>query len=174
MPFSNSPTRQIEAGDTPGFNDDQISRPMAAQNILKGKASVQVAGIITIATTANAIGNAPFVPVRSVDNSAGSPGDLETRGVGPNQPVALKLTTGPIQPGTYVQIGATDGEVIAWTKANNGLRYARYIGKEAGVWSQSGSTPFDQDLSTGVIPDQPLASGEVGWFFLIDAEVVDA
>jgi len=63
MTFSTSPTRQIEAGDTPGFDDDQKSRKMAAENILKGVASVQISGIVTIATSANAAQNSPFVPM---------------------------------------------------------------------------------------------------------------
>lgn len=170
--FSTSPTRQIEAGDTPGFNDDQKSRPMAAQNIPKGTASLNIAGNITIATAAlvtSGIPHSPFVPVESKDNSGGSTGDLEIRGVVPGQMVALTATTGPIQPGTYVQIGATAGQVIAWVGDNNQKRYARYFGKEAGVFSRGSGGPFIEDLSTGVIPDQPLLSGEVGWFTLMEA-----
>jgi len=174
MTFSTSPTRQIEAGDTPGFNDDQKSRRMAAQNILKGVASVQIVGVITIATSANVAQNAPFVPIESKDNSAGSPGDLEIRGVGPGQPVALTAATDvtEIFPGDYVQISDTDaGQVEEWDKATNDLRYARYWGKEAAVFSRAAGTPFNELLSTGVIPDESLLASEVGWFQLVEASV---
>lgn len=174
MPFSTSPTRQIEAGDTPGFDDDQKSRNMAAQNILKGTACVQILGVVTIATSANAAQNSPFVPVETKDNSAGSPGDLEIKGVVADQPVALTAATDvtEIFPGDLVQISDTDaGQVEEWDKATNDLRYARYWGKEAGVFSRNSSTPFEELLSTGVIPDESLLAGEVGWFKLVEASV---
>lgn len=172
MPFSTSPTRQIQAGDTPGFNDDQKSRRMASENILKGVASVVISGFVTIATSANSAQNSPFVPTQSKDNSAGSPGDLETRGVGPGQPVALTAAsdTSEIFPGDYVQISDTvPGQVENWDKATNDLRYARYFGKEAAIFSRNGSTPFNELLSTGVIPDESLVANEIGWFQLVEA-----
>jgi len=169
--FSTSPTRQIQAGDTPGFNDDQISRREAAENIPKGTPCFQVDGVITITTNTLATGNyAPFVPVETKDNSGGSIGDLEIRGVGPLQQVAMELESGTLNPGDYVQVNTSgSGELIPWTKAANERRYARYFGREAGVFSRDGTTPFSEDLSVGVIPDQPLTAGEIGWFTLLEA-----
>jgi len=168
--FSTSPTREIEAGDTPGFNDDQISRNMAIENIPKGTASVQIAGVINIATTSNTFTVdppvAPFVPVESKDNSGDD--DLEIRGVGPGQMVALTLESGPVEPGEYVQIGSA-GLVVAWGAGSNQTKYARYFGKEAGVFSRGAGSPFTEDLSVGVIPDQTLETGEIGWFTLMEA-----
>lgn len=169
--FGTSPTRQIEAGDTPGFNDDQISRLQSGQNIPKGTPSVQIAGVVTIANVTNTVAGipvAPFVPVESKDNSTPVTG-AEIRGVGPNQMVAITLKTGPVEPGEYVQIVGTAGEIIAWTAASNQTKYARYFGKEAGVFSRDSLTPFTENLSTGVIPDQTLATGEIGWFTLMEA-----
>lgn len=167
--FSTSPTRQIEAGDTPGFNDDQISRNMAVENIPKGTPTFQVNGVITIVTDALAIQNfAPFVPVESKDNSLNL--DLEIRGIGPLQQVAMELLSGTLNPGDYVQVNTTGaGQIIPWNKGANQRRYARYFGKEAGVFSRDGSTPFSEDLSVGVIPDQPLTAGQIGWFTLLEA-----
>ena len=170
MTFSTSPTRQIEAGDTPGFNDDQISRLQSDQNIPKGTPCVQIAGVVTIANVTNissSIPVAPFVPVESKDNSTPVTG-AEIRGVGPNQMVALTLKTGPVEPGEYVQITGTAGEIIAWI-GDNQRKYARYFGKEAGVFSRGSGAPFIEDLSTGVIPDQTLAADEIGWFTLMEA-----
>ncbi len=167
--FGTSPTRQIEAGDTPGFNDDQISRNMAVENIPKGTPTFQKNGVITITTNGDATGNfAPFVPVESKDNS--SDDDLEIRGVGPLQQVAMELFSGTLNPGDYAQVNTSgSGQIIPWTKAANERRYARYFGKEAGVFSRDGTTPFTEDLSVGVIPDQPLTAGEIGWFTLLEA-----
>lgn len=172
MPFSNSPTRQIEAGDTPGFDDDQKSRKMAAQNISKGIACVQILGVVTIATSGNVANNSPFVPVQSKDNSTGAPGDLEIRGVTADQPVALTAASDTVEifPGDLVQISDTEaGKVEDWNKTANDLRYARYWGKEAGVFSRAGATPFEELLSTGIIPDESLLAGQVGWFKLVEA-----
>lgn len=167
--FSTSPTRQIEAGDTPGFNDDQISRNMAVENIPKGTPTFQVDGVITITTNTLATGNfAPFVPIESKDNSTDD--DLEIRGVGPLQQVALTLFSGTLNPGDYAQVNTINsGQIIPWTKAANERRYARYFGKEAGVFSRGAATPFTESLSVGVIPDQPLTAGEIGWFTLMEA-----
>lgn len=169
--FSTSPTRQIEAGDTPGFNDDQISRLQSDENIPKGTPCVQIAGVVTIAKANNVnqtVPVAPFVPVESKDNSTPVSG-AEIRGVGPGQMVALTLATGPVEPGEYIQQGSGTATLIAWVGDNNQLKYARYFGKEAGVFSRDGTTPHKEDLSVGVIPDQTLASGEIGWFTLMEA-----
>jgi len=170
--FSTSPTRQIEAGDTPGFNDDQKSRREAAENIAKGTPCFQVDGVITITTNTLATGNyAPFVPVESKDNSGGSIGDLEIRGVVPGQMVAMELKTGTLNPGDYVQVNTVNaGQIIPWAKTSNQRRYARYFGREAGVFSRGNlAADFAENLSVGVIPDQPLTANEIGWFQLVEA-----
>ena len=33
----------------------------------------------------------------------------------------------------------------------------------------AGTTPFDQALSTGIVPDENLADEEVGWFQLVES-----
>lgn len=162
------PTQPIEAGDTPDFDDNQVSRLMAAGTILKGQASVMLSGVVTIATSTNAPGFSPFVPIESKTNTNGT----EIRGVTSDQFVALttdeNVTT--LDPGDLVQISNTiDGTVEAWDETNNDKRYARYIGKEAGLLTQDGSTPFTVSLSTGVIPDQTISANEVGWFKLLEA-----
>lgn len=171
MSFSVASTRKLQAGDTPGFNDEQVSRKMAAQNIEKGKACVIIAGAVTLATAANHLSQTPFVPTESTDNSTGAIGDLQIQGVGPTKEVALKLVTGAttINPDDLVQISATTGEVEAWDKADNNARYARYIGIAAGVYAKGSASPFDESLSVGRKPDEPLTAGNAGWFMLLEA-----
>ncbi len=164
MSFSVNPTRNIKKGDTPDLGDGQQSIRMAAQNIPRGTMCAVVAGFVTIATIANSIDNSRFVPIQDKDNSTGSPGDLETRGVSAPQLVALE-TLDQIEVGGFVEVSATDGIVQA---ATTGAKVARYLGKEAALLLTNGSTPFEQSLSAGVVPDDPLLVGETGWFRLIE------
>lgn len=168
MSFSVSPTRNIKAGDTPDLNDGQQSIRMAAQNIPRGALSSVIAGIVTVATPANSIDNSRFVPIESKDNSTGSPGDLEIKGVSAPQKVALiSADTGvTINVGDFVQVSTTNnGEVEL---ATTGAKVARYLGKEAALLDTNLSTPFDQSLTEGVVPDEPLIAGDIGWFQLIE------
>lgn len=164
------PTQAIEAGDTPDFDDNQVSRLMAAGTISKGQASVMIDGVVNIATagSANSKGHSPFVPIETKTNTNGD----EIRGVTSDQFVALTSDNSgtPIFPGDLMKIGAQDGTVISWLPGDAiDEIYARYIGKEAGILTQGAGTPFTISLSTGVIPDQSLGADEVGWFKLIEA-----
>lgn len=164
MSFSTSPTRNIQKGDTPDLNDGQQSIRMSAENILRGTFCAVVAGIVTIGTIANSVGNSRFVPLQNKDNSAGSPGDLEIKGVSAPQKVALE-TLDQIEVSGFAEVSATDGIVQA---ATTGAKVARYLGKEAGLLDTNTGTPFEQTLTDGVVPDEPLLAGETGWFQLIE------
>lgn len=166
--FSSSQTRPIAQGDTPSIvNQKTRTIQMAAQNILKGSPCVVVAGIVTLATNANVAGNSKVVPVESIDNSAGSPGDFNIKIVdaGPETGPFVALTsTEALDVDEFVEINASN-EVIAFSA---GTRFARYLGKEAGVFAIDGVTPFDQSLSPGQVPVQPLLVDEVGWFKILE------
>jgi len=164
MSFSTSPTRNIQKGDTPDLNDGQQSIRMAAENIPRGTMSAVVAGFVTIATIANSIDNSRFVPIENKDNSGGSPGDLEIKGVTATQKVALE-TLDQIEVGGFAEVSATAGIVQA---ATSGAKVARYLGKEAALLDTNVSTPFEQTLTVGVVPDEPLLAGETGWFQLVE------
>lgn len=164
MSFSTSATRNIKQGDTPDLNDGQLSRRMAAQNIPRGTMCAVVSGIITIGTVANSVGNARFVPIENKDNSGGSPGDLEIKGVTATQRVAL-TTLDQIEVDGFAELSATDGVVQA---ATSGAKVARYLGKEAALLDTNTLTPFEQTLTDGVVPDDPLLTGETGWFQLVE------
>jgi len=168
LPFGSSQTRPIAQGDTPSIvNQKTRTIPMAAQNIRKGKPCVIVTGIVTLATNANVTGNSKVVPVESIDNSAGSPSDFNIKIVdaGPETGPFVALTsTEALDVDEFVEINASN-EVIAFA---TGTRFARYLGKEAGVFSIDGSTPFDHSLSPGQVPVQSLLVNEVGWFKILE------
>lgn len=164
MSFGNSPTRNIQQGDTPDLNDGQQSIRMAAQNIPRGTMCVVLSGLVTIATTGNIAVNSRFVPIEDKDNSAGSPGDLEIKGVTAPQRVALS-TFDEIEVGEFAEMSSTDGQVKA---ATINPKVARYLGREAALLNTNLSIPFDQTLTDGVVPDEPLLAGETGWFQLIE------
>ena len=164
MSFSVNPTRNIQKGDTPDLNDGQQSIRMAAENIPRGTMCAVVAGIVTIGTIANSVENSRFVPIENKDNSAGVSGDLEIKGVTATQKVALE-TLDQIEVGGFAELSATDGVVQA---ATTGAKVARYLGKEAALLDTNAGTPFEQTLTQGVVPDEPLLAGETGWFQLVE------
>lgn len=168
MSFTKDPTRQIEAGDTPGFDDEVLSRLMSVADIPKGIPCIIEDGIVTIATAAIAPGQTPFVPVESKDNDPQL--NLEIKGITATQRVAMKYTEdGTINPGDYVEVDTAAGELQKWQGAINNTRYARYLGKEAGVFSRGDTSPYKEDLSKGVVPDQALTQNQIGWFQLVEA-----
>jgi len=168
---SSGGTRNIEAGDTPGLDYLGVSVAMGeGENLTKGTPCFIVGGfVVTAATTENGSPTVPVVPTESIDNSAGLDGDLEIRVILPNQPIAL-TAGGPFTVGQYATI-VTDGIITALsnTATNTTRKFARYMGKEAAVFSIDSTTPFDQSLSTGIVPDQSLALDEVGWFMLVES-----
>lgn len=165
--FGTSQTRPIAQGDTPSIvNQKTRTIPMAVQNVVKGKPCVVIAGLVTIATAANVIAaNSSVVPVESVDNSNNDGLNIKVVDAGPETGPFVALTSSvALTVDEYVSIDATP-VIIAFI---SGVKYARYIGKEAGVFSIDGSTPFDQSLSSGQVPVQPLLADEVGWFKIVE------
>ena len=166
MSFTNTQTRPIAQGDTPSIvNQKTRTIPMAVQNIAKGSPCVVISGLVTIATDANVIAaNPSVVPVESVDNT-GDGLNIKVVDAGPETGPYVALTSSvPLTVDQYVSIDATP-EIIAFT---SGVKYARYIGKEAGVFAIDGSTPYDQSISPGQVPVQPLLVDEVGWFKIVE------
>ena len=176
--FSVGPTRDVQPGDTPDLNDSLLSRGIAAVNLQRGQACFIKAGVVTVAAVADALaGYAAFVPVESVDNSGGGAGDLEASGVTPPQRVALAAedSSAVLEPGDYVKIAATSGEVEKWvvTTDDQRLKYARYLGKEAALLDRDAVTLFGESLTPGIVPDQsltPVTGANVGWFQLMESQ----
>lgn len=177
--FPVGPTRRIQKGDTPDLNDGLLSRAIAAAlNLARGDASVLVGGNITLATVAlTSAGNAPFVPIESVDNTGGG---LEASGVAAPQRVALEVeaSSAALDPGEYVKPSSNgDGTVEKWVAGTDDdhEKYARYLGKEAALLDRDTITPFDETLTVGIVPDQTLtptavAAENVGWFQLVESQ----
>lgn len=171
MSFTSSDgVRAIAQGDTPTLDDLGVSVAMGAENIVKGTPCYIVGGFVVTAVSAeNDSPTVPCVPTESKDNSAGSPGDLQLRVVLPHQVVAL-TGSGTFTVGQYATILSTGViTALANTATNTTRKYARYLGKEAAIFAIAASTPFDQTLSDGIVPDQDLATTEVGWFVLVES-----
>ncbi len=178
--FTPGPTRDVEPGDTPDLNDGLLSRSQAAENIARGVACYIIDGDVTIATSGvAATGHTMFVPIQSVDNSGGAPGDTEISGVIAPQRVALtfETITGALTlfPGDYVKISATTpGIVNRWIPGSDAapLKYARFLGIEAALLDKNALTPFDETLTPGIVPDQSVTGTNlqqfVGWFQLME------
>ena len=182
--FTAGPTRDVQAGDTPDLNDGLLSRPQAAQNIPRGTCCyiVSSTGAITIGLQADSLlGSSPFVPIESIDNSGGSIGDTEMSGITAPQRVAVRIrmdtTDGIIvRPGDYLKV--SEDVLGTLHKFNNGdadaTKYARYLGREAALLDRAVATPFDETLTTGIVPDQDLTGVDgdilVGWVQLKENE----
>lgn len=176
--FPIGPTRRIQAGDTPDLNDGLLSRLIVnTLNLSRGDACLLVSGEITLSTVAlMAAGHAPFVPIESVDNSGDG---LEASGVEAPQRVALlvEASSTALAPGDFVKPSSNaDGTVEAWIPTTDAHfeKYAKYLGKEAALLDRDTSTPFDESLTVGIVPDQTLtptaaAADNVGWFQLMEA-----
>jgi hypothetical protein len=174
--FSTGPTRQIQPGDTPDLNDGLLSREAAVDNIARGEACFVIGGLVTVATQSlDDAGHSPFVPVESVDNSGNA--NLPISGVSNPQRVAMRVeaSSAAIDPGEYVKISATDGQVEKWdiTTDAGELKYAKYLGKEATLLNRAAASPFGETLTAGIVPDQTLTpsagttdDNNVGWFQL--------
>lgn len=187
--FTAGPTRAVQPGDTPDLNDGLLSRIQDATNIPRGTACYinsesTPPGAVTIGTTALGLaGNAPFVPIESIDNSAGAIADTEMSGVGAPQRVALTFETTnteaaaglTLSPGDYVKISTdTPGVVSKWISGTDvlSLKYARFLGIEAALLDRDLVTPFEETLTPGIIPDQSVTGADlaqfVGWFQLME------
>ena len=176
--FEVGPTRDVQAGDTPDLNDGLLSRLIVnTLQLQRGNACVLVAGEITIATQSLTVaGHTPFVPIESVDNTNDG---LEASGVTAPQRVALlvEASSSPLAPGEYVKASSgADGTVERWVPSTGDQRekYARYLGKEAGLLDRAVADPFDETLTSGIVPDETLTptaddADNVGWFQLIES-----
>lgn len=143
------------AGMTMSIPPEVFYIGMAAQLISAGQACVVISGVVTIATanSANRVGNAPFVPIQTIDNSAGSSGSKTIGGVGGGQRITVTTDT-VLHPFDYVKIGTNAGNVqqfIAGTD-NVNLVYGKYITAESAVFARAGSSPYAETLSAGQVP----------------------
>lgn len=180
--FSTGPTRQVQPGDTPDLNDGLLSRSIAAGlNLTRGICSYIVNGDITVATqTLSLAGHSPFVPIESVDNTGGG---LEASGVTSPQRVAVTIrldtTDGlTINPGDYLKVSDdTIGQLHRWDNGDvDASKFARFLGIEAALLDRNASTPFDETLTPGIVPDQSVTGADgdtfVGWVQLMENSAI--
>ena len=174
-------TRQVQPGDTPDLNDGLLSRNVTAGGspvtIIRGEATFLIDGVVTQATAAFALnGYTPFVPIEGVTAAANTSEPIS--GVGAPQRVALQVkeNSTALNPGDYVKpiAGEVEKFLTGATADDARLKYARYLGKEAALLDTATSTPFNEKLTVGIVPDQTLTPSStvddpanVGWFQLM-------
>jgi len=163
-----NPYQALVIGMTMSIPPEVFYLPMAAQNLAAGNCCVVIAGVVTLATTSNRAGNAPFVPIESIDNSGGSSGSKTIGGVGPRQRVTV-LTVSNLETNDYVKISSTDGQVTKFIAGTDDadLIYGRYLSEEGAVFSRSATTPYTETLSGG---QKPLLNALAGDVVIIELE----
>lgn len=160
----------LQLGETARPHPKVEYLPMAAENIARGTVCVVDDGNVTIATTAltaAAVANRTCVAIESVDNSGGSAGDLNIGVVFAPEIVAVQTKTA-LNPGDFLKV-VTAGTVSELVDTDDlDIKVGAYVGKEAAVFSRASTTPFQETLSAGIVPDQDAAIDDIVWIQLID------
>ena len=141
----------------------------ASTTITKGEVVIQDAGGDLITQTTTPAQGPHYVALETVDNSSGADNDLQC-------PIAIAghyvtvIADGTIEPGDYVQ-GATGtaGQVITDAGGAEGLRVGIYFGKEGGIITKAGTTPFAETFADAADFNPATASdGDVVEILLVD------
>ena len=102
-----------------------------------------------------------FVALETIDNSAGSAGDLSA-------PVAVSghyvtvVADGVIRPGARVQVSATTAGQVITAAGDIDQQLGWYTGKEGGTISKDSSTPFQETFTDDSdFPPVACADGDI-------------
>jgi len=112
-----------------------------------------------------------FVALADADNSSGANGAISCPLAVPGHYVTV-VADGTIRPGRRVVIsGDTAGRVIEYVAASHTVDQivGLYVGKEAGIVTKSGDTPFLETISDSAdFPPSNAASGDIVEIVLAD------
>src|SRR3990167_1964675 len=150
MVTPSAPYQAFAAGDVVSLNFIAEYYPINAVALVKGNLLVKIgASNLAIAPTTAVAGSKYFVAIESKDNSGGSAADLSI-GVAKAGDIVGVITTTALIAGDPVKsstsIAGRVEKFIVGTDAE-GLKVGYYVGKEAGVFARSGSTPYAETLS---------------------------
>lgn len=137
--------------------------------ITKGQVVVPDAGgdLVVASTTPQ---QGPFyVALETVDNTSGADNDLQCP-VAVNGHYVTVIANGDITPGDAVQQSTTTaGQVITWAGVVEGQKVGIYFGKEGGIVSKSGTTPFLESYTDGAdFNPTDAANGDVIEILLVN------
>jgi hypothetical protein len=133
----------------------------ASTTITKGNVCELSSGFLVPSPTAATADVNHFVALETVDNSAGANG-ATTAPVAVTGHYATVVADGVIRPGARVQIsGSTAGQVIT-SAGDIEKSIGWYTGKEGGIISKDGSTPFQETfVDNSDFPPVACADGDV-------------
>jgi hypothetical protein len=136
---------------------------LAATTITKGQVcELDVStGYLKTSPVGATVDLAHFVALETVDNSAGSSGDL-TAPVAVNGHYVTVVADGAIRPGARVQVsGSTAGQVIT-AAATITKQIGWYTGKEGGIIAKAATTPFQETFTDDSdFPPVAAADGDI-------------
>ena len=102
-----------------------------------------------------------FVALETIDNSAGSAGDLSA-------PVAVSghyvtvVADGAIRPGARLQISASTAGQVITTGGGGNKQIGWYTGKEGGIIAKAATTPFQETFTDDSdFPPVAAADGDI-------------
>jgi hypothetical protein len=150
MVTPSAPYQAFAAGDVVSLNFIAEYYPINAVSLAKGKLLVKIgASNLAISPTTAVAGSKYFVSIEAKDNSGGAAADLSIGVAKAGDIVGVQTTTiliagDPVKSSTTVT-GCVE-KFIVGTDAE-GLKVGYYVGKEAGVFARSGSTPYAETLS---------------------------
>lgn len=163
-----APFRAIEAGDVLelGF----LAKYFRISNILVTKGDILVPNItpgasaFLIKPVVSAISSQFYVAIETVDNSAGSAGDLSIGVASDGDLVALKSGSIMVAGDTVGIDASVVTEVITIdpdVAASLNLKVGTYEGKEAATFDRDTSTPFTETLNGSRIFPDNAADGDI-------------
>jgi hypothetical protein len=164
MVTPSAPYQALAAGDVVSLNFIAKYFPINAVSLAKGKLLAKIgASNLAIAPTTAVAGSKYYVSIEAKDNSGGADGALSIGVASSGDQVAVQTTTALI-PGDPVKSSTTVAgcveKFIVGTDAE-GLKVGYYVGKEAGVFARSGSTPYAETISGSRILPSDAAINDI-------------
>ena len=133
----------------------------AATTITKGNVCELSSGYLVASPTAATVDVNHFVSLETIDNSAGSDGDL-TAPVAVSGHYVTVVADGVIRPGARVQISASTAGQVITAGATITKQLGWYTGKEGGVINEDSSTPYQETfVDSGDFPPVACADGDI-------------
>ena len=133
----------------------------ASTTITKGNVCELSSGYLVASPTTATVDVNHFVALETVDNSAGANGAL-TAPVAVSGHYVTVVADGVIRPGARLQISASTAGQVITTGGGGNKQIGWYTGKEGGIISKDGSTPYQETFAdNGDFPPVACADGDI-------------
>ena len=133
----------------------------AATTITKGNVCELSSGYLVASPTTATVDVNHFVSLETIDNSAGSDGDL-TAPVAVSGHYVTVVADGVIRPGARLQISASTAGQVITTGGGGNKQIGWYTGKEGAIITKDGTTPFQETFTDDSdFPPVACADGDI-------------